>query len=393
MPSQKDIEHQQQLLVTYRNNLADYLLQQALLGKGYTPPGVLNGIRAARSDIQRVKGILRDWGMVVDDHPDDIDSTTSRPPIQRPKRSSLVVLIGGALLALIVGIIGLLAPRTGGISIQATQTAVVQQAVAASSVTTVLSSTATTSPTLTSTVAQTNTVTPIPSQALFGIESSCGALIRVLPDNIDLDKNIDTALEQLRPDFDMNALNTCKGPYALGPLLNNENNGIVPISIYLTNVLQHPGDIQIEKTFTIVVRPVGDVPTQSSALTIAAGAAGEIRRFDTVELHTGSTSYTNKRTYKGENTDYFFLSPGGFEGFEVPFSCTNPGQYIVTVKIPYRYLNQHGEIEFQPQQIICPKSANLWAILQDMNAPEPRTFDKYRMGTYTWKDGKYTQNP
>src|SRR5262245_31938092 len=71
MPSQDDINHQQELLAIHRRNLAHYLGQQAQLGKAVTPLGILNGILEERANIKRIKGILRGWGVAVDDHPDD----------------------------------------------------------------------------------------------------------------------------------------------------------------------------------------------------------------------------------------------------------------------------------------------------------------------------------
>src|SRR5947207_4986004 len=71
MADQEDIKHQQKLLTIHRRNLAHYLSQQTALGTAYTPPGVANGILGTRENIKRLKGILRGWGAIVVDHPDD----------------------------------------------------------------------------------------------------------------------------------------------------------------------------------------------------------------------------------------------------------------------------------------------------------------------------------
>jgi hypothetical protein len=71
MPSQEQIDGQQQLLSTHRRTLAHYLRQQAELGSAYTPPGIASGIREARDSIQRIKKALRNWNIEVTDHPDD----------------------------------------------------------------------------------------------------------------------------------------------------------------------------------------------------------------------------------------------------------------------------------------------------------------------------------
>jgi hypothetical protein len=76
MPEQHDIDVQQDRLATYRGTLSHYLDQQASLSKGYMPPGIRHGIDEARTNIKRIKKILRSWGVSVVDHPDDEDKET-----------------------------------------------------------------------------------------------------------------------------------------------------------------------------------------------------------------------------------------------------------------------------------------------------------------------------
>ncbi|WP_172450796.1 VWA domain-containing protein [Candidatus Chloroploca asiatica] len=71
MPSQEDIEIQQERLQLYRRTLAHYLRQQAELGSAYIPPGITNGILDARRNIHQIKNTLRSWNIILDDHPDD----------------------------------------------------------------------------------------------------------------------------------------------------------------------------------------------------------------------------------------------------------------------------------------------------------------------------------
>jgi hypothetical protein len=71
MPDQEAIDQQQELLAAYRRTLAQYLKQQALAGEVNVPPAVTNGIRKARDHIRRIKDVLRGWGVVVANHPDD----------------------------------------------------------------------------------------------------------------------------------------------------------------------------------------------------------------------------------------------------------------------------------------------------------------------------------
>jgi TIR domain len=80
MPTQEDINDKKELLAIHRQNLEQYLKQQAMLGTAFAPPMVTNGIREERNNIRRVKEILRDWKQQVDDHPDD-EGASSEPAL------------------------------------------------------------------------------------------------------------------------------------------------------------------------------------------------------------------------------------------------------------------------------------------------------------------------
>src|SRR5436853_1405390 len=71
MPEPQEITQQQELLQVHRQTLSLYVQQLALLGKAHVRPGVIHGIIEAQSNIRRVKSILRDWDIKVEDHPDD----------------------------------------------------------------------------------------------------------------------------------------------------------------------------------------------------------------------------------------------------------------------------------------------------------------------------------
>ena len=72
MPSPEDIHEQQERLTDHRHTLAHHLKQQAIIGEAHAPPGTSHGIREARTEIARIKAVLRGWGVAVEDHPDDI---------------------------------------------------------------------------------------------------------------------------------------------------------------------------------------------------------------------------------------------------------------------------------------------------------------------------------
>jgi hypothetical protein len=71
MHTQEDIANQLALLQSYRNTLAHYLQQQALLTVAFMPPSVAAGIQECRENISRIKKTLRGWGLQVEDMPDD----------------------------------------------------------------------------------------------------------------------------------------------------------------------------------------------------------------------------------------------------------------------------------------------------------------------------------
>src|SRR6266511_5814855 len=78
MPTQEDIDQQKTLLNIHRRNLAHYLKQASFHGQGNIPLGTLNGIDSERSEIRRIKGVLRGWKQQVDDHIDDEETAASQ---------------------------------------------------------------------------------------------------------------------------------------------------------------------------------------------------------------------------------------------------------------------------------------------------------------------------
>lgn len=58
-------------MAAHRRRLATSLEQQAELGPAHAPPGVEAEIKSARSNIARIKRVLRGWSVEVEDHPDD----------------------------------------------------------------------------------------------------------------------------------------------------------------------------------------------------------------------------------------------------------------------------------------------------------------------------------
>ena len=80
MSSPEQIRQLQERLKTWRDTLAHYLKQQAIIGTAHVLPATTHGIREAREEIANIKKTLRRWGEDVEDYPDD--------EVQRPSQSS-----------------------------------------------------------------------------------------------------------------------------------------------------------------------------------------------------------------------------------------------------------------------------------------------------------------
>ncbi len=77
MPASNEIvEQQQQLLAIHRRTLAHLCKQAAQYGgEVFAPTHVANGIYEARENIRCTKKTLRDWGVYVEEHPNDKENS------------------------------------------------------------------------------------------------------------------------------------------------------------------------------------------------------------------------------------------------------------------------------------------------------------------------------
>jgi hypothetical protein len=99
------IDQQQQLLAAHRVTLAHYLIQRAQRGLGYAPPGVTKGIAEARTEIRRIKEVLRGCGATVEDLPDDEERPAAHSsdlaPAPNTRAQYMVWIVAAMLLAII----------------------------------------------------------------------------------------------------------------------------------------------------------------------------------------------------------------------------------------------------------------------------------------------------
>lgn len=63
------VAHQRKLLQIHRRNLATYLRQAEQFPAGQAPATVVNSLHDTRGEMQRIKGILRGFGVEVEDMP------------------------------------------------------------------------------------------------------------------------------------------------------------------------------------------------------------------------------------------------------------------------------------------------------------------------------------
>jgi len=102
MPTDEDIAAQQALLQAHRQTLDLLLTQQAQLGAAYAPPAIANGIRAARGAVAQIKRTLRDWGVSVDDLPNDADLPAALDD-RLPRPDSSAPAVGGDNIVTTIG--------------------------------------------------------------------------------------------------------------------------------------------------------------------------------------------------------------------------------------------------------------------------------------------------
>src|SRR5436190_11688727 len=91
MVDQSEINQQRHLLEEQREALAKYLGQLAYFGKSNAPIHVLNSIAEARDTIRQIKETLREWGVPIEDHPDDeeFDTRTEYGNVYTPSEQEI----------------------------------------------------------------------------------------------------------------------------------------------------------------------------------------------------------------------------------------------------------------------------------------------------------------
>jgi len=79
MPSEEEIKIQQELLTIHRRTLIVLLKERAQITEPFVPPALAISIQDARVQIRLHKKILRDWGVTINDDPNDEELPSSLP--------------------------------------------------------------------------------------------------------------------------------------------------------------------------------------------------------------------------------------------------------------------------------------------------------------------------
>jgi len=210
---------------------------------------------------------------------------------------------------------------------------------------------------------------------IFQLYSRKGTCLEpaVIPDTIDLKGDPDTVLMAVYQAMENKEADTWQS----APMQGSE--------IWLTrNIVSRSENtewIELSNTIHVTVRRRNEIPDHVNVTGECAGS-GEFRTFSAITLASGFDKYEITTAYS--DADFFTLQPGEFESFKLSFQCTTPGFYIITINIPYTYLNGSGTITFIPPDLVCPKSYTVWEFLNGF--PDPR-------GTYTWNGTAYTGTP
>jgi hypothetical protein len=180
MPTQEEIAQQYELLAKHRRRLHYLLGQQANLGRGFTPPGVGIDIEDARTEIKRIKTILRGWGAEVDDLPDDgetIHKATVPQPVPPSTRSGwikliTVIIIGAAIVIVaLTNLTGNLFQRNAPIPTQVAAIPTVLSSSSGISVTNASTAAPTYTPIISATqfpgLSLSSGITPVPDKAIL----------------------------------------------------------------------------------------------------------------------------------------------------------------------------------------------------------------------------------
>ena len=196
---------------------------------------------------------------------------------------------------------------------------------------------------------------------------------RVLPDNLNY--NSGNVGEQIAKAFENDRSIWAEVPYVI-----DEFNQTADILFDIRNTSSQDW-VEVSKTVDISIDVQSEIPAKVDVLhPIGCGGGGEIRYFPNVNLDDQFSQYTETVTF--EDFDYFTLQLGEFEQFLIPFTCTTPGYYRLTLSIPINIRDEAGEI-LSTTSVLCPSSFVLWDF-------DPVVNTVVAVNSYTWDGSTYT---
>jgi hypothetical protein len=142
------------------------------------------------------------------------------------------------------------------------------------------------------------------------------------------------------------------------------------IRITIRSTVQGRNWIRLENTVPVSVGVQRSLPEHVNIVTIfhQCGGAGTIRTFEpVVELHSRSNSY--QLTTRNTDAPFFTLQPGEFEVFLFQFRCEGSGLYSTTLRLPYRYPDNNGDITLgvgRMPRFGCPQRVTHWSFYHDL---------------------------
>jgi hypothetical protein len=368
MPSQEDVANQQELLAVYRRTLAQLLRQQAQIGELYAPPAINYGIDEARANIRRIKATLREWGVPVEDHPDDepparagasVPPTLAAPRARRTRRP-IMIGAGLALVGAIAAAMVALLPRVSS--------------------------------------------EPAHLQTSIYWSQCATSAVWVLPGTIPIAQSLDQARAQIAQTLATKQI-TFWQVAGLDPTTiidGTKPGGTSKLYMNVRGVASGKVDIHVFNLASVTVS------TQSSAQhadivtfrspgnfdCISGGGGAANRVFPPTSLTQQAQQYSDDKKYS--KFDFFTLSTETSEVLAFPFECRSPGVYTIQIALRYRdniSATSGVHTNEQPATITCPASFTYWPItyIRAASGVDPPTVEIGTPQPFHWDGTGYAQ--
>jgi hypothetical protein len=148
----------------------------------------------------------------------------------------------------------------------------------------------------------------------------------------------------------------------------------------MTNVSETSNEWVILENRALVSVKFEEIPEMINVVDGECGGGGSNRMFTPIYLSADASVSQNLIT-KNEDFDYFSLKPGESEMLEIPYICSDPGMYTITISFPYSYVGQQGAVQVSGDvKIVCPNIYAQWMFSNVSGRLE---------GKYRFSNGEY----